>query len=79
MTAWKPGGTVWHVEVAEHTVGGRYEIPATSLRVYAPDARAARVKATRQVHAVAGTPPWKPLLRATYLHTQATLVSSGDG
>jgi len=60
----------WLVKVAEHEVE-RWHIAGQVLKVWAVDARAARVYATRHVHVIEALPPWKPLLRMTYSHTTA--------
>jgi hypothetical protein len=62
----------WRVTVAEHDVPPRWHIPAQVVKVYASDAKAARVSGTRAVQIAAGVPPMKPLRRITYPHTAAS-------
>lgn len=64
---------VWRVDILEHQVA-RWRIPAQSIEVHAVDEVQARIEATRRAHVAAGCPPWKPLLRMTYLRTAATRV-----
>lgn len=49
----------WRVDVEEHELD-RWRIPAQVVML-----------ACREAHRMAGVPPWKPLLRRTYLRTRA--------
>lgn len=56
--------------IADHDVE-RWHIAGRTLTAYAVDADAARLDAARHVCIVEGLPPWRPLLRAVYRHTDA--------
>lgn len=60
----------WRVAIEEHDLHGRWTIPQQVVEVRAVDDVHARIAACRQVHVAAGCPPWKPLLRRTYLRSR---------
>lgn len=59
----------WRVQVDEHDVG-RWRVEKQVVEVRAIDPVQARVAAAREAHRVAAIPPWRPLLRFTYLRTR---------
>ena len=61
--------------IAEHDIPPRWHITGRVLEVFAVDASTARMDATRQVHIAESLPPWKPLLRVTYAHTDASALA----
>jgi hypothetical protein len=64
----------WTVTVEEHTVAGRWRIDGQVLEVFAVDAVAARVEATRILHVRHAVAPWKPWARYSFLRTSAAPV-----
>jgi hypothetical protein len=65
------GSQAWSVEIEGHRVS-RWEIPESTVEVFAPDATTARADAVRAVHRAAGCPPWRPLLRYSFVRSRAT-------
>jgi hypothetical protein len=61
---------MWKVTIHKH-VCSRWIIPATKIKLVAPDSDTARLFALRQVHGQQGLPPWRPLLRVSWPHTTA--------
>jgi len=60
----------WRVAIEAHDLHGRWTIAEQVVEVRAVDDVHARIAASRQVHVAAGCPPWRPLLRRTYLRSR---------
>lgn len=63
-----PALPMWHVEIREHIVGGRYTVPSQSQTLGAPDAELALRFAIQTAHIDAGVPPMRSLGAASIPH-----------
>lgn len=69
----------WEVRIEEHVITDRYRLPA-SVRVQYESTRVMAIAAAvRAAHVAAGVPPWRPWLRLTARHAEAsgTVVQGG--
>jgi hypothetical protein len=65
----------WRVEIEAHKLAERWSIEAQVFEpIYAINEIQARIQASRELHRRAGVPPWRPLLRRTYVRTTATPI-----
>ena len=59
----------WRVRIEAHDLG-RWSIPEQIVEVRAVNDVQARIAAAREAHRAGGLPPWRPLLRSTYLRAR---------
>ncbi len=63
----------FRVRLARHTIaGGRWEIPASCVRLPAANAEHARLEAVQAAHIAAGIPAWRPCIRESLPHAVLT-------
>jgi hypothetical protein len=65
----------WKVRIAAHAVPPRWLIPSQTVRLPAPDAEDACLRAVRWAHADADVPPMRSLLRRSLQHATAKALS----